>query len=152
MKFLLLYEGQIAPRQRANLEDIHAIRMALDPQIRALWEFSPLNVEAERLLRHEKGPDEIGLVESRGTNAFIPIVSKKIDLQCNLEITFLQRQAPGQLIGDGGDIDNRIKTLLDALAVPPFSQQEAFRLARLPAGQAVFLLVTGRFASHQVGC
>jgi hypothetical protein len=41
----------------------------------------------------------------------------------------LRRQAPGQLIGDGGDIDNRIKTLLGALALPPPSQQKHFEQA-----------------------
>jgi hypothetical protein len=35
-------------------------------------------------------------------------------------------QAPGQLIGDGGDIDNRVKTLLDALSVPPPAQTDLF--------------------------
>jgi hypothetical protein len=43
-----------------------------------------------------------------------------------LDITFLRQQAAGQLIGDGGDIDNRVKTLLDALSVPPPAQANFF--------------------------
>jgi hypothetical protein len=129
MKFRLLYEGEIAPRQKAKIEDIHAIRMALDAQLRALWQFPPLSISAPSLLRYkvEGDPTSIGLAETRGACPFLPIVSKKIDLLCALDITFLRRQAPGQLIGDGGDIDNRLKTLLDALSVPPLAQQDFFR-------------------------
>jgi hypothetical protein len=143
MKFRLLYEGPIAPRQRAKIEDVHAIRKALDPQLRALWEFPPLSISAPRLLQYkvEKDSSSIGLAETRGNLPFIPIVSKKIDLQCALDITFLRRQAPGQLIGDGGDIDNRLKTLLDALSVPPLSQQDFFREEVLEPGQAIFCLL-----------
>jgi hypothetical protein len=58
MKFRLLYEGEIAPRQKAKIEDIHAIRMALDAQLRALWQFPPLSISAPSLLRYkvEGGP------------------------------------------------------------------------------------------------
>lgn len=45
MKFRLLYEGSIAPRQKIALHDIHAIRKQLDPQLKALWEFEPLQTE-----------------------------------------------------------------------------------------------------------
>jgi hypothetical protein len=52
MKFRLLYEGEIAPRQKAKIEDIHAIRMALDAQLRALWQFPPLSISAPSLLQY----------------------------------------------------------------------------------------------------
>jgi hypothetical protein len=135
--------GGIAPRQRAKAKNIHAIRMALDPQLRALWQFPPLSISAPKLLQFkvENDPASIGLAETRGNLAFIPIVSKKIDLQCALDITFLRRQAPGQLIGDGGDIDNRLKTLLDALSVPPLSQQDCFREEVPEPGQAILCLL-----------
>jgi hypothetical protein len=143
MKFRLLYEGQIPPRQKAKIEDVHAIRMALDPQMRALWQFPPLSIAAPQLLQYKDktDPRSIGLAETRGNLPFIPIVSKKVDLQCALDITFLRQQAPGQLIGDGGDIDNRVKTLLDALSVPPLSQQKSFRKVVLEPGQAILCLL-----------
>jgi len=40
-----------------------------------------------------------------------------------LEITLLRPGAPGNIVQGGGDIDNRLKTLLDALAVPPHDNQ-----------------------------
>lgn len=143
MKFRLLYEGQIPPRKRADINGIHAIRMALDPQLQALWQFPPLSNSSQKLLRYkvENDPHSIDLAETRGICAFIPLVSKRIDLQCALDITFLRQQAPGQLIGDGGDIDNRLKTLLDALSVPPPSQHEHFRHVALNPGRAIFCLL-----------
>jgi hypothetical protein len=119
--------------------------MALHHQLRALWQFPPLNNSAPKLLQYkvENDPNSIGLAETRGNCPFIPIVSKKIDLQCALDITFLRQQAPGQLIGDGGDIDNRLKTLLDALSVPPPAQQDFFlkEIPAPPAGEAIFCLL-----------
>ena len=129
MKFRLLYEGPIAPRQKIGLPDVHAIRKSLHPQLYSLWQFLPLAAEVSKvLLRHEDASDnQIGIIETRGNTLFTPIVTKRLDLMCELDITFLRKQAPGQLIGEGGDIDNRVKTLLDALSVPPFSQQDFFR-------------------------
>ena len=48
---------------------------------------------------------------------FLPLVIEKWTLLCNLDILFLRRDVPGGLI-HAGDIDNRIKTLLDALRKP----------------------------------
>lgn len=39
------------------------------------------------------------------------------DLTCELEIEWFRREAPGRVIG-GGDLDNRLKTLLDGLRMP----------------------------------
>jgi hypothetical protein len=36
---------------------------------------------------------------------------------------FLRRENPGELITKGGDIDNRLKTLFDALRVPEHSSE-----------------------------
>lgn len=128
MRFRLLYEGPIAPRRRASLLDIHAIRIALAPQIRELWQHSPLRPEAERMLKEQYDipTSQVGILEARGTTVFAPLVSKRLELICELDIVFLRRQAPGQLIGEGGDIDNRVKTLLDALSMPPPAQQKHF--------------------------
>ena len=45
-----------------------------------------------------------------------------MDLLGELDITFIRQQQPGQLVNQGGDIDNRIKTLFDALRVPTKSE------------------------------
>ena len=48
---------------------------------------------------------------------FVPLVTEYFDLLCSLHILFLRRDVPGSAI-QAGDIDNRIKTLIDALRMP----------------------------------
>jgi hypothetical protein len=67
----------------------------------------------------------VDLIEpiQEGANVYIPLVRKSLDLSCNLAIQFLRKEEPGSLVLQGGDLDNRIKTLFDALRKP--SLQEA---------------------------
>src|SRR6185437_9442927 len=46
-----------------------------------------------------------------------------------LSITFLRPEPPGSLVTQGGDIDNRLKTLFDALRMPK-------DISELPPGDA----------------
>jgi hypothetical protein len=64
------------------------------------------------------GSAEISLISRVGKFRFASLVSAKLSLVAELSISFLRPQAPGSLITHGGDIDNRLKTLLDALRVP----------------------------------
>jgi hypothetical protein len=52
-----------------------------------------------------------------GNYRFVPIVTEELSLWCGIDILFLR---PGQAgtIFSSGDVDNRIKTVLDALKVP----------------------------------
>jgi hypothetical protein len=122
MKFRLIYEGEIAPRQAAKLSDIHAIRQALHPQIKRLWDHEPL---ASRNWLREKDPkasdgDVYARIKPIGGTRYAPLIAT--DLAAELDIVFLRQQAKGQLIGEGGDIDNRLKTLFDALRTPSKSE------------------------------
>jgi hypothetical protein len=53
-----------------------------------------------------------------GGRNFFPIVRESMALVCGLKILFLRKEEPGSLVLQGGDLDNRIKTLFDALRVP----------------------------------
>jgi hypothetical protein len=59
-----------------------------------------------------------------GKFRFLPLITKTNGLACKLDILFLRRDNPGNLIRSGGDLDNRIKTLWDALGVPERGQME----------------------------
>jgi len=48
---------------------------------------------------------------------YLPLVSTNIKLICELDILMLRPEPIGNLIS-GGDIDNRLKTLLDGLRMP----------------------------------
>lgn len=127
MKFRLVFEGPIPPRKQTSLHAIHETRLKFAPQMEALWSFAPLAEEKQNWLKHPSPEqNDYAILEQRGSSVFVPLISKRNDLRCELEVTFLRQQAPGQLIGDGGDIDNRVKTLLDALSVPPPAQAGFF--------------------------
>jgi hypothetical protein len=118
MEFRLLFEGQVKPRQRASLADIHDIRKQLHPQIKKLWEHPPLD-ECREWLRLPTSDGDYAVYEERGSKIYAPLVTKRTDLLGELDIIFLRQQAKGQLIGD---IDNRLKTLFDALRVPSLAE------------------------------
>ena len=52
-----------------------------------------------------------------GNYRFVPLVTSYINLLCSLHVLFLRHDVPGSAI-QAGDIDNRIKTLIDALRLP----------------------------------
>jgi hypothetical protein len=53
---------------------------------------------------------------------FKPLVRESYALHCGLKIRFLRQEPPGRVY-QGGDLDGRMKTLLDALAMPQHSEQ-----------------------------
>jgi hypothetical protein len=48
---------------------------------------------------------------------FIPLVTEEMNLRCKVDILFLRPEEPGRVI-QGGDLDNRLKTIFDALRLP----------------------------------
>jgi len=126
MQFRLTYQGPLAANGRAI--EKHKIRRHFHPQLRELWSRSPLKDFRDIYLAdppREAGPSLLSRVEPF---RFAPLVSSKIDLIASLDILFLRRDEPGGLVTIGGDIDNRIKTLLDALRMPKAPSELAKQL------------------------
>jgi hypothetical protein len=140
MQFRLLYEGPIAPRQRINVGDIHEIRMVLHPQLKALWQHKPLS-DFTRFLRETAELGQIAIFERRNNVLFSPLVTQKNNLACELSITLLRQQPPGQLLGEGGDIDNRLKTLLDALRMPSKLEAQQAHISTRPDDDPIHCLL-----------
>lgn len=128
--FTLRYKGPLSangsPKQK------HAIRRLLHPQLRTLWQEEPLlkgTTTTLMLGQHEDKwvkatrVDWISLDHQIGSFRFVPLVSKNLELLCSLEIDFYRREPPGHVV-QGGDIDNRLKTLFDALRVPSAHEVE----------------------------
>jgi hypothetical protein len=135
VEFRLTYDGPLLATQNPNdakkgdsrVDHKHAIRKRFHPQLKRLREITPFLKAGHRsgpsaLLVH--GPaapkyDAETLAKKfdwYGWN-FVPLVTQELDLICGLEILFLRPDRPGELIW-AGDIDNRLKTLFDALRVP----------------------------------
>jgi hypothetical protein len=72
---------------------------------------------------------------------FAPLVTQKNHLACELSITFLRQQRPGQLLGEGGDIDNRLKTLLDALRMPKKDEAQQAQIESRPDDDPIHCLL-----------
>lgn len=54
----------------------------------------------------------------RGSFRFVPIISDQIYMAARLNIFMLTPGSRGSIVSHGGDLDNRLKTLLDSLKVP----------------------------------
>lgn len=129
MNFRLIYQGQLfasgndvgrqGPGRAAHK---HQIRQELHPQIKELWQYPPLNQsfgksEAPSYPQYLDPSHERGQM-IRGQHKFVALVRSDLELTAELDIIFLRREFPGTAILQGGDLDNRLKTLLDALRLP----------------------------------
>jgi len=114
MEFRLVYEGPLLA-QGAKAAHKWEIRRALHPQLARLWQERPLAAAAPRLLyaSAQRTPESI-LVDKDGLR-FAPLVSQKPNLYAEISVLLMRQQTHGALFNEGGDIDNRPKTLLDAL-------------------------------------
>lgn len=116
MRFTLHYRGYL----RANGASIHKheLRRCFHRQLAALWLQRPLS-EDTKLLQPRGQEGNYSLVRERGLFTFVPLVSAEMNSIAELTVVLLRPEPPGGLITQGGDIDNRLKTLFDALTMPP---------------------------------
>jgi hypothetical protein len=115
MHFRLVYEGPL--KANGSVRHKQEIRRYLHGQLSVLWRQPPLDGYHE-LLKETPAQGETSILQKLGAYAFAPLVCKKLRLIAELHIVFLRPEAPGSLITQGGDIDNRLKTLFDALRMP----------------------------------
>jgi hypothetical protein len=88
--------------------------------MQALWNQPPLS-ECQDFLNPANR--EMGCVRDVGKQRFTSLVNKSNRTLVRLAITLLRPGEPGHLFHTGGDIDNRLKTLLDALRMPSSIQE-----------------------------
>jgi len=152
VNFTLTYDGPLPasankPKNRAKWE----IRQAIHPQMVDLWgshpalqeiwqnRFFPKTGGAFLMQTHHqyggairplvppidpKTREIFDLCEPINKHGawFRPLIRESYALHCGLKILFLRKEAPGKVY-QAGDIDGRIKTLLDALAMPQHKEQ-----------------------------
>lgn len=111
MKFTLTYDGPLAANGRPSQK--HNIRLTLHPQLRELWEHKPF------AQFHELGGPNISTV---GGHNFAALVHPRWNFRAKLDILMLRPEPPGRIVIPKGDIDNRLKTLFDALTRPVHNQ------------------------------
>jgi hypothetical protein len=140
MEFRLLYDGPLHG-QGARASHTWEIRRALPPQLKGLWPERPLAAAAATLLAHPPRPGQPSVIVEKGGLRFAPLVTPRLDLYAEVSVLLLRQQARGALITDGGDLDNRLKTLLDALRVPHGSLEGRTELPAVPDPSPMFCLL-----------
>ena len=117
MEFRLVYEGPLLA-QGAKAAHKWEIRRALHPQLERLWKEKPLVAVAPRLLDTASPRPEESVVVERDGLRFAPLITERLNLYAEISVLLMRQQQQGALFSEGGDIDNRLKTLLDALRLP----------------------------------
>ena len=131
MKFRLTYNGDVLS-SHSKRDHKHAIRKVFHSQIRRLLDH---RVHKSVMEAH---PANLGF---SSTYNFVPLVWKlKYPPECSLDILFLNRHSPGKPI-HAGDIDNRLKTILDALRIPSVRQELPDSAAPEPDEDPFFCLL-----------
>jgi hypothetical protein len=124
MEFRLIFRGSLPPDKRRTVAAKHAIRRELHPQLRTLWQQHPAlrgSFEPDK----KKGISRIEELARRYSHSgfrFVPLV-KKEHFACALNILLLRRQQPYRAFEPVGDLDGRIKTLIDGLRMPHAAQE-----------------------------
>ena len=141
MDFRLVYNGLLRSGQGGGKSaDERAIRKAVHQQLVQLWETNPdlkmrsgphsilnappaqtfggtVTITSAASTLRESLCETLGNQFKRCDYRCVPLVSNHLQLTCSLDILLLWRDRIVP-IGPSGDIDNRLKTLFDALQIP----------------------------------
>jgi hypothetical protein len=138
MRLVLHYRGPL--KANAGPTHKHELRRHFHQQLKRLWSQKPL-VEIPQWVQPVKSPGSYHFLRPVLPFTFVPLVTGEANAVAELNIRLLRPEPPGGLITRGGDIDNRLKTLFDALAMPP--QPNALPPGATPAAdeQPLFCLL-----------
>ena len=135
MEFALKYRGLLPAASAGNkrVPEKHQIRRYLHHQLAAFWKKDPRfsGIDPSKLQRAVRTEGHFDVprpipdfrdkwfyhVPLRGIQ-FVPLITHVHEAHCHLAIRFYRRDKPGEIISADGDLDNRLKTLFDALRMP----------------------------------
>lgn len=127
VEFRLIYQGYLPAEGSGggHVREKHDIRIKFHRQLKLLWNDHPAlrRWETHKTENSRTFADVFADKYQVGGKRFLPLISESGGLACHLHILFLRRDQPGGLVISGGDIDNRIKTLLDAMQIPRYDSQ-----------------------------
>lgn len=130
MELKLTYDGKLwgASSKNKRTDHKHELRKVFHKQLLLLWQTHPYlkeviepNGHGFRSMAGMPPPRKlfVYLAEqySRLGYDFVPLVTKRMAVMCGVHILLLRPTAPGQIVSSA-DLDNRLKTLFDALRLP----------------------------------
>jgi hypothetical protein len=148
MHFRLTYQGPLRPTQpqdkcRPEKESLaqhkHKVRRHFHEQLKDWWRFNRFLASykadtledyslspVEQSGRWDDGPSVNALPLSElvarqyveNGFRFAPLVTERASLTCSLDILVLRRDHPANGVLSAGDLDNRVKTIVDCLTKP----------------------------------
>ena len=118
MQFTLTYQGQL--KANGDKQHKHAIRTSVHQQLSVLWQQHPLVSYRDKINNDKPASERI--LRNIGEFAFAPLILQN-KATVELRLTLLRAERDGAIFTTGGDIDNRLKTLFDALRMPRTLQE-----------------------------
>lgn len=115
MQFTLIYRGPL--KSNAKAKEKHTLRQHFHRQLKILWGEKPL-ADYQSWLKPESAENSFSVLKPQPPFQFAPLVTEGLRAVVELNVVLLWPQALGSIITSGGDIDNRLKTLFDALKMP----------------------------------
>ena len=144
LDFRLTYAGPLRASQddnklRQRSHHVHDIRQQFHAQLKILWAAHPVMKQVAKNgssveLYVGSGAPPLNQIFDREGFKWLPIVTKENGLICKVEILMLREGQPGKVLYD---IDNRLKTLFDALRMPTGPEElgeKTVRGKRTPQG------------------
>lgn len=121
VRFRLVLRGHLPSDKRGTVDAKHRIRRELHPQLRTLWKQHGLLRNSWKPRKTRDDVEEIPVQKvasdySRCGFRFVPLVRR--GMACSLDILILRRDEPHRVFSGSGDLDGRVKTLLDGLRIP----------------------------------
>jgi len=107
-EFTLHYKGPLY--SNGNSKHKHELRRHFHQQLQKYIEPSEKKIMIEAM--------ESYCLVQRDKYRFIPLISDDIHMAGQIDVFLLKPGPRGSIVTQGGDIDNRLKTLLDSLKVP----------------------------------
>lgn len=117
MQFTLIYSSDLPPN--GSVHDKWKIRREIEPQLRRLCNTPPFDALSRR--QDPNADPSIYMGRSIRDIDFIPVLKSEHGVRAEIKILMLSSEIPGGVI-HCGDIDNRMKTLFDAMSIPSEQQ------------------------------
>lgn len=137
VEFRLTYAGPLWGAQNdPRLAHKRDLRRAFHLQLKHLWDVNPYlkhghpvtfdwasaSIPKSAITYGSTIMEWLAPQYRRNAYNFVPLVRRELSLLCSLQILFLRPDVPGGVV-NSGDIDNRLKTLFDALRLPKGDQE-----------------------------